>query len=63
MPTLEMWNPRPAINSFMTAKKRKDHSNVIERKAKSAPYFDGVFEAANDESTIVTEPNKVSKKF
>lgn len=64
MPPLEKWNHRPAIKLLMTAKKRNDHSNVIERKATRAPYFDGIFEAVDEEeSGSVIEQNNVAKKF
>lgn len=51
MPTLEKWSPKLAIKMFMSDKKRKDYSNVIERKATHAQYFKGIFDAAKDETS------------
>lgn len=64
MPSLENWNPRPAIKTWMTAKQRRDNSNVIDRKATHAPYFKGIFENAqneNDDSANVKLVDKTRK--
>lgn len=49
LPTLEDWNPRPAIKLWMNQKKRKNYSNVIDRKAKNAGHFKGIFNAVQED--------------
>lgn len=64
MTTLELWKPKPAINLFMAAKKRRDCSDVIERKATRAPYFKGIFETVDEDNDgAVFEAINVQKKF
>lgn len=64
MPTLESWNPRPAIKLWMDKKQRKDYSNVIERKATNAEHFKGIFNAAHeDQATNTNEQKKNLKSF
>lgn len=63
MPVLEKWNPRKAIKLWMNAKQRKDHSNVIERKATHASHFKGIFEAAHeDEKSKSADSNEIKSK-
>lgn len=47
MPTLEDWNPRQAINMWLNEKQRREHSNLIPKKATNAPYFKGIFNGAH----------------
>lgn len=63
MPTLELWNPREAINMWMGDKKRKDHSNVIEKSAKNAPYYKSIFEDAKQERKTIEISKENVKKF
>lgn len=64
MPSAETWNLKMAIDSFITFKKRKDSSNIIERKPTCVPYFKGVFPTlGQEEDCSVSKPINVTKKF
>lgn len=63
MPTLESWDPRPAIHMWMNDKNRKDRSNIIQGKSTHAPYFKGIFEAIEKETTTNDEQIYIIKKF
>lgn len=63
MPALETWNPRQAIKLWMCDKKRKDFSNVIDKRAKNAPWYKGIFETAHDEPNQTDAGHISVKKF
>lgn len=63
MPTLENWDPRPAIRMWMNDKSRKDRSDIIKGKSTHAPYFKGVFEAIEKETATNDEQIHIIKKF
>ena len=64
MPSLQNWNPRPAINLWANGKMRRDRSNVIEQKATNAPHFKGIFEKTQDETdSNVEKQSDFKRKF
>ena len=65
MPDLEDWDPRMAIKQFMNEKQRKDFSGVMDRKAKNAPYFKGIFKSAREQKEDSDEDDEIKtiKKF
>ena len=52
MPCLEQWNPRKAIVTFLNAKDRREHKDLIKRKtAQKQSYYKGVFTLADESSS------------
>lgn len=49
MPCLELWSPREAILSWLKAKDRREHSNLLHKEtAKNQSYYKGIFEMAGE---------------
>lgn len=49
MPPLERWNPRNAIVSWLNAKDRREHADLLQReKAQKRSYFKGIFQLAEN---------------
>lgn len=61
MPVLEKWNAKKALKLWMNEKQRKDYSNVIERKAKNASHFKGIFEVAHEDEQSKSDDSKEIK--
>lgn len=60
MPTLEEWDPRKAVTVWLNEKKRRTHTNLIEKKATHAEYYKGIFN--RDISKSADESETLSKK-
>lgn len=59
MPSLESWDPRPAIVHWIDAKKRRDRSP---KKAKGQLWFKGIFETPSETPTLPQTADDQNKK-
>lgn len=62
MPPLEEWNPRNAILTWINAKNRREHIDLIKKEtARNRPYFKGIFKGAlesdDDEDDCTSSQN------
>lgn len=49
MPCLELWSPKKAILSWLKAKDRRKHANLLNKvTAKKQSYYKGIFELAEE---------------
>lgn len=64
MPTLMDWDPKKAVVIWLNEKERRQHTNLTEKKANSAPYYKGIFYDKADETDAKTiDKSKTKIKF
>lgn len=63
MPTLQEWDPRKSVMIWMNEKKRRTHTNLVEKKATQAPYYKGIFHKKSDESDTQLSDKIMKIKF
>lgn len=63
MPALELWNPRPAIVSFIKEKERRQHSNLLDKETKKNAVLKALLKKQNTtkKKKKRMEPNQIKQ--